>query len=400
MLEVWRRLWDLPNWMRIFMLGQVVNSAGGLAWIYLALYLVQERGLTAGAAGVVAAGYGLGLIGGTFAGGWCGDRFGIRRSMLVSRVGWVLLCGAVPLAPIRLLPALVVLAGLSAGAARPLQFAIVAGALPPERRREGMALSRTASNLGFTIGPPLGALLAAHAFPLVFLVDALTTVVITVIVWRFVPADQPMEPLRRKDPVRIWPALRADPRVLVVLLSVLVVDTVYRQILTPLPLLLHDLGYPVLAFGLLMAANGAIIVVAEAPLAVLLRHRTATAVIAAGYALVGLGCLVVGVAPGLVAASVAIVVITVGEMLYKPTATAHVADSAPPGASARYQSLYAGASIGGMLFAPVLGGLGYQHIPTLLWPLAGVCALGAAAVTWRVGRRAPVLTGEIARVRT
>jgi predicted MFS family arabinose efflux permease len=392
-LGVWRRLWDLPGWMRVFMLGLVVNSAGALALIYLSLYLVQVRGLSPAAAGAVSAAYGLGMIGGTFAGGWFGDRYGVRRSLLVSRIGWVALCVAVPLAPTAALPVLVAMAGLSSGAGRPLQFAVVAAALPPQRRREGMALSRTATNLGFTIGPPLGALLAAHAFGLIFVVDGATTVVLTVIMWRFLPADRPIRvvgstvddsPAGR---VGVWRTLRGDPRVIAILLTVIVVDTVYRQINTPLPLLLHHRGYPALAYGLLVAANGAIIVLAEAPLAVALRRRGALGVIATGYALVGLGLLVLGAAPGLVAASVAIVVITGGEMLYKPTATAHVADSAPAGAAARYQSLYAGASIAGLLFAPAVGGYAYEHVPGLLWPVAGALALGAAGVLWWVGRR-------------
>jgi dipeptide/tripeptide permease len=49
-------------------------------------------------------------------------------------------------------------------------------------------------------------------------------------------------------------------------------------------------------------------------------------------------------------------VITGGEMLYKPTATAHVADAAPDGMVGRFSSLYAAASISGMFLAPALGG--------------------------------------------
>lgn len=396
MFTVWRRLWDLPVWLRWLMAGQVVSAAGGLAWLYLSLYLVADRGLTPALAGIVAASYGAGLITGNFAGGWFGDRFGLRRGLLLSRFGWVVLCLAVPLAPVALLAVVVGAAGLCTGAGRPLGFALVAAALPPDRRREGMALSRTASNLGFTIGPPLGALLAAYDFGLIFVVDAATTAVLAVIVWRVVPADTPA-PARPAgtSATGVWASLRADPSVVAVLVTVLVVDTVYRQLLTPLPLLLHDQGRPALAYGLLMAANGAIIVLFEAPIAVRLRQRPALAVVSGGYALVGAGCLVIGVAPGLVAAAVAVAVITAGEMLYKPTATAYVADAAPAGMLARYQSLYGAASIGGTLLAPALGGLAYDHVPGLLWPAAGIAALAAAA-DLRRSRRSPTTRGPAA----
>jgi len=386
-LATWRRLLDVPGWLRALFIGQTLNSAGALAWIFLSLYLVQERGLTPAVAGAITSTYGFGMIAGTFVGGWVGDRYGVRRSLLVGRLGWVVLCVLVPIAPVGLLAPLVALAGLSSGSGRPLGFAIVSAALPAERRREGMALSRTASNLGFAIGPPLGALVATHAFWAIFVIDGLTTLGLTIIVLRFVPSDGPVAALSGRLPgPGVWRTLRHDRRVVAILLTVLVVDTVYRQILTPLPLMLRDHGYPPLAFGLLMAANGAIIVLLEAPLAVALRSRPALAVIGGGYALVGLGLLVIGVSPGLVAAAIAMVVITAGEMLYKPTATAHVADSAPPGAAARYQSLYSGASIGGLLIGPVLGGYAYEHVPTLLWFVAGTLAILAAGVVWQVGR--------------
>ncbi len=357
MFTVWRRLWDLPGWMRILMLGQVVSSAGALAWIYLALYLVTDRGMIASAAGLIAAGYGAGLIAGNFGGGWFGDRFGVRRCLLFSQIAWFVACVVVPAAPTAALAVLVCSAGLCAGASRPLAFAMVTSALPTERRREGMALSRTASNLGFSIGPPVGALLATYNFGLIFLVDAITTAVLAAITWRVVPRDATSRPtapsLAAARPGSgpaapgLWRSLRANPSVLAILATVVVVDTVYRQILTPLPLMLHDMGEPTLAYGLLLAANGALIVLFEAPIAVLLRNRAAVSVIAAGYALVGVGFLVIGAAPGLVTAALAIVVISLGEMLYKPTAPAYLADCAPADMQGRYQSLYAGASVSG-----------------------------------------------------
>lgn len=390
MLEVWRRLWDMPRWLRILFVGQVISSAGGLAWIFMTLYLVDDRGLSPAFAGLVTGGYGLGLVAGTFVGGWFGDHYGLRRSLLVSRLGWVLLCVAVPLAPTALVAPLVVLAGVVGGTGRPLYFALIGAALPADRRREGMALSRTASNLGFTVGPVLGALLAAYDFDLVFVADGLTTAVLAWIVWRFVPppgAGQ-ARPARPAAVIGLGRALRHNPRVIAILATVVVVDTVYRQLLTPLPLLLRDTGAPTVAYGALMALNAALIVVFEAPLALALRERPASAVIAAGFAFVGLGYLALSLAPVLLGAVVAVAVISVGEMLYKPTATAHMADSAPDGMAGRYQSLYAGASISGMFLAPTIGGYAYEHVPGLIWPVCAALAVAAGAVMWLVERRA------------
>src|SRR5262249_20420837 len=145
----------------------------------------------------------------------------------------------------------------------------------------------------------------------------------------------------------LWRAVLRDRPVLVLLATIVVVDTVYRQLFATMPLLLRDAGSPAVAYGVLIGLSSAVIVLLQAPLAVRLRGHQATRVIAIGFALVGAGLGVLGVWPALAGATVAIVVITAGEMLYKPTATAHVADAAPEGMVGRYSSLYAAASISG-----------------------------------------------------
>lgn len=373
----WRRIAELPVWLRAVMVGQLVNGAGALAWIYLTLYLVEDRGMSAQQAGFAAAAYGVGLVGGNLGGGWFGDRFGLRTAALASQLLWAISCLAMPWVPGPSIAVVAALAGLFGGAGRPNLSALVAISLPAERRREGIALSRTASNAGFTIGPPLGGLLAAYDFSLVFVVDAVTSLVMAAIIWRWVPNARQTTGLSTTG---LWKTVLRDRAVLVVLVTIVVVDTVYRQIFATMPLLLRDAGAPTVAYGVLLGASSVVIVLCEAPLAVRLRGHRATRVIAAGFACIGIGLAVLGVWPALGGAAVAIAVMTAGEMLYKPTATAHVADAAPDGMVGRYSSLYAAASISGMFLAPAIGGTTYQHAPELLYPVAAGLALVAGVV--------------------
>lgn len=358
------------------MLGQLVSAAGALAWIYLTLYLVEDRGLSPEKAGLAAAAYGLGLLGGNLGGGWFGDRFGLRAAAIVSQLTWAVACLGMPFVPTSGLAALAAVAGLCGGATRPNLSALVATALPADRRREGIALSRSAGNAGFTIGPPLGGLLAAYDFSLVFVVDALTSLVLAVVVWRCVPLTT-----RAATPAGapgLWRTLLADRSVLLLLASVVVLDTAYRQLFATMPLLLRDAGSPAVAYGILLGLSSVAIVVLEAPLAIRLRGHRAALVIAPGFALVGLGLAALGFWPALGGAAIAVALITGGEMLYKPTATAYVADAAPEGMVDRFSSLYAAASISGMFLAPALGGAAYERAPDLLWPVAAAAALAAA----------------------
>lgn len=373
----WRRIAELPTWLKAVMVGQLVNGAGALAWVYLTLYLVEDRGMSAQQAGFAAAAYGVGLVGGNLGGGWFGDRFGLRTAALASQLLWAVSCIAMPFVPGPSIALVAAFAGLFGGAGRPNLSALVATSLPAERRREGIALSRTATNAGFTIGPPLGGLLATYDFSLVFFVDAVTSLVMAAIVWRWVPN---VRHTPRLSAIGLWKTVFSDRPVLVVLATIVVVDTMYRQIFATLPLVLRDAGTPAVAYGVLLGGSSVVIVLFEAPLAVRLRGHRATRVIAAGFACIGLGLAIVGVWPVLAGAAVAIAVMTAGEMLYKPTATAHVADAAQDGMVGRYSSLYAAASISGMFLAPAIGGTTYQHAPRLLYPIAAGLALAAAAV--------------------
>jgi len=202
---------------------------------------------------------------------------------------------------------------------------------------------------------------------------------------------------RVDGPARLWPAIRADRTFATVLATVIVVDTVYRLMYSILPLHLAAAHQPTIVYGSLIACNGAIIVLGEAAIAIRLRTHAATRVIAAGFALVGIGyALLSGPASGwigIVVAVAAMAVITTGEMLYKPTATAYATDAAPAGLEGRYQSLYGGASIAGTILTPSIGGWAFVHVPAAIWPVAGALALGAATLLTvtgnRTGRAAP-----------
>ncbi|WP_051367408.1 MFS transporter [Hamadaea tsunoensis] len=392
MRDVLGTLRRLPVWLRVLLVGQFVSAVGGLAWLYMTLYLVEDRGLATSRAGLVVALYGIGTITGNLTGGWLGDHLGLRKGLLITIGGWVLACVAVPFVPTVLLAAAVAVAGLVGGMTRPIMGALVTSCLPGELRRPGIALWRAVSNAGTILGPPIGALLSAYSFNLIFVVDALTSAVL----WAVIRARVPRTAVEQVRAART--RLRVSPSVLGLLAGIVVIDTVYRLQYSVVPLWLRDQGAPTVAYGLLISMNCVIIVAGEAIIAVRLRHRPALLVIGAGFVLVGLGYLVLSAPFGLAAAVGMMVVVTAGEMLYKPTATAHVADAAPPGLAGRYQSLYGAASICGTMLSPALGTALYAVAPAAVWPVAGAVGLAAGAFTLVAGRRAAI-GGDVGHVR-
>jgi hypothetical protein len=267
-------------------------------------------------------------------------------------------------------------AGVSLGA-------LTALAVERGSRRTMVAVSRSASNAGFVIGPPIGALIATWSYDALFVADGLMLLAVRVLLAPALPHREP--PPSDAATTGFLAALRADRALLRLLPAVLVVDLVYRQLYTTVPLHLRDEGLAVGVYAAVVALGSAMILLLEIPVAVRLRRYPAYPIIALGYALVGVGFALFGLPVSAATAVVAMVVLTAGEILYKTTATAHVLDAAPDHLVGQYQGLYTGASTSGSLLAAPVGGAVYALAPALLWPVCGVVGLGATA--WVLGGR-------------
>jgi MFS family permease len=384
-----RMLRDVPRAVRLLAFGGFFNSAVNLTFVYLFVYLTGPRGLTVTQAGLISGIGGAGLVAGNFTGGWFGDRYGHRRALLAGATVSGAVLVTLPLLPVAALYAALPLAEYASGVVRAANSALVAVSVPEGARRQGFAVMRFAGNAGFTVGPPLGALLAAHtSYDWLFAVDGLGTLAFAAYASRVLPARASVhtKPAHDPDAPSVWRELRARPAVLVLLAAILCVDLVYRQQYSTLPVFLADHGLGTQVYGWLLAINGGVILCLELPAAHALRKRAPLSIVGTGLLLVGLGYAVLIPGAGLLFAITMMLSLTAGEILYKTTATAYVADEAPAHAQGRFQSLYAGASVSGQVLAPPLGGALYSTAPGLLWPACAVLAGAAGAAVLAAGR--------------
>ncbi|MFG2298197.1 MFS transporter [Streptomyces sp. NPDC048603] len=382
---------DVPRAVWLLSVGTFVNAVAAFTFVFVFVYLTGPRGLGPAEAGLVSGIGGLGTVAGNFTGGWFGDRFGHRRVLL----GAAVLGGAVltllPLLSTAALYAALPVAQYALGVLRAANSALVAVIVPEGARRQAFAVVRCASNGGFALGPPLGALMATGlSYGWLFVADGLGTLAMALWTARVVPARGAVKTPAAPDRGRgrgILAELRARPALLVLLGAILVTDVVYRQQYSTFPVVLAGHGLDVEAFGLIIALNGLVILLLELPAAVALRNRPPLRVVGTGLLLVGAGygALLLGV--GTATAVTMMVLLSLGEILYKTTATAYVADEAPEHAVGRFQSLYAGVSVSGVVLAAPLGGTLYASAPGLLWPVCALLAAGAGAAVLAVGGR-------------
>ncbi len=378
----------LPRVVWVLSGARFVFAATSFLVLYLTLYLTGPRGLPVTAAGLISGTYGAGLLTGYLTAGRIADRVGHRRTTLAGFTGLGLLLVTLPWMPLPVMPvALPVMGYLQAGAST-AESALAALAVPVGERRTAVAVARSAFNCGLVLGPPLGALLILAGYPALFVVQGLAMLVSAVVLARLLPGPSGRPTRERPHQAGLLRSIAADRPLAVLLGAAVLVDIVNRQLFITFPVYLSDRGQSVTLYATLIAGAALLQVAVEVPVALRLRDRPPLRIVAVGYGLVGAGTalLAVELLPVVVLAAAATVVVTAGEILYKPTAAAYVLDVAPPSRIGQYQGAYAGACTCGTLLSGPVGGALYPAGPAVLWSVCAAMALAAAVAVLAVGR--------------
>ena len=376
---------DIPRVVWLLAASMFIVAALSFAMVYLFVYLTGPRGLSTAHAGIIAGLGGVGMIAGNFTGGWFGDHFGHRRILIIGMLTGGLGLAVLPLVPTAALTVVFPICQYGTGITRASNSALIAFSVPEGARRQGFALMRFFANAGVTIGPPLGALIAAKfSYGWLFVADGAGMLFFAAWASLILPSNgnkrqKPADALTAAGTRApgLWAELRARPGVLVVLGAMLVADTVYRQQYSTLPVFLADHGLGTGFYGALIAINGGLVICLELPITVALRKRAPLPVIGVGLVLLGAGFATLIAGGHVLTAIVMMALLTLGDILYKSPSTAYVADNAPDHLQGRFQSLYAGVSVSGFVLAAPLGGALYGAAPGALWPLCALLAAGA-----------------------
>jgi MFS family permease len=245
-----------------------------------------------------------------------------------------------------------------------------------EHRKQAFALIRMAINLGMSLGPALGGVLAKAHFSSLFLVDGLTTLgAAAVLAWALPVGAAPARSAPGEAQPSLWGPL-ADPRMRSFWLGSVAVATVFFQADSAMPLhLVHNIGLSETTYGLLFTINTVLIVLLEIPLTAAIAHWDTRRTLALGALLVAAGFGLLGLAHDVWGVAATVLVWTLGEMLYSPSSSAYAAELAPPNQRGAYLGLYTAAWSIAFTLAPALGTRGLEQLGALHW--AVVFAVGA-----------------------
>lgn len=353
------------------------SIAGSSAYPFLGIWALERLDAPQGS---LAFAYLIGavLAGATgYAGGHWSDRLG-RRPLILA--GWT--AGA--LVPLGLLAAgRHVYAGLALLALLPVfgslgnaaDQAMVADLVAPDRQEAAYAAVRVASNLGVTIGPPIGGLLLlgghwSHLWLGTFFLASLAAA----IAWRFIPrggAYAPEGPPQRGSFAVI---VRDRPFLLFMVASVFATMT-YIATETLLPIsatTTHHLAPAV--WGFVMILNPLLVTLFQVRLTCWTAGVPAPLKLGVAMPLMGIPFLLLNVDGAAPVIALVIVIFVIGEMLWVPTSQAVVAALAPADIRGAYMGAFGGTWSVGWAATPFLG-LQVRHAygdATMWWCVAAV----------------------------
>ena len=390
---------EYPRQFWILVLGTFIDRLGGaLMFPFFTLYVTRKFNVGMTEVGVIFGLFSVSSVVGSMFGGALTDRLGRKGMLLFGLVMSALsslLMGLINV--IELFFVFTLLVGLLANAGGPAQQAMVADLVPEEKRAQGFGILRVVVNLAVTIGPMIGGLLATRSYLLLFVCDAVASLITAGIVYlalqetRLPPGEGELEQTMAQTFGGYLDVVRDVAFVWFLGASALMV-LVYMQMNTTLAVYLRDThGISEQAFGYILSLNAAMVVLFQFPITHWASKYRPLMVMAVGTLLYAVGFGMYGLVSTYALFLVAMVIITVGEMFVSPVGQAIVARVAPEHMRGRYMAVFGFSWVIPTAVGPLLAGLVMDNTdPRWVWYGAGVIGLVAAGayylLEWRGGR--------------
>jgi MFS family permease len=383
---------EYPRTFWTLVLITFIDRVGGaMIFPFFALYLTRKFSVGMTEVGVLFAVFSLsGFISSTI-GGALTDRLGRKGIVIFSLVASSF--SAVAMGLVSSFSAFFVLAmtvGILSDLAGPAHNAMVADILPEEKRAQGYGIIRVAFNLSVAIGPVIGGLLATRSYLALFLADAVISLITATLVWRFMPETKPEVKAGAPQESMAgtfggYGKVLRDLPFLLFMGTCILMTLVYMNMNTTLGVYLRDThGVPEWGYGYIISLNAAMVVLFQFWITRRIEKRPPLLMMALGTALYAIGFGMYGFVSTYIFFMLAMVIITVGEMIVAPVGQALVARFAPEEMRGRYMAVF-GYSWGiSFMIGPYLAGVVLDNFdPRFLWYAAGI--IGSLAVIGFLG---------------
>jgi MFS family permease len=372
---------EYPKAFWVYNIIVFIDRFGGfMLYPFFALYLTEKFNIGMATVGILFAVFSISGFVGSAIGGALTDRMGRKGVILFSLVLSSLSALGMGYAPtLGIFIAVSVIVGTLSNIGGPAHEAVVADLLPENKRAEGYGIIRVVFNLAVIAAPAVAGFLIAKSYVLLFVVDAVISLLAASVVLLFLPETKPAaHPDAKPETVKqtfagYGKVFRDIPFVAFIVMSVMTA-LIYTNFNSTLGVFLRDVhNIPAIGYGYLISMNAIIVVIFQFWVARRLEKYKPMLMVALGTALYGIGFGMYGITSTYVMFAIAMIVITIGEMVVSPFQQSLVASFAPEEMRGRYMAV-SGLSWGiafaiGPFFAGIL--LDGPN-PNLLWLACGI----------------------------
>ncbi|RLD02545.1 MAG: hypothetical protein DRI65_14695 [Chloroflexota bacterium] len=277
------------------------------------------------------------------------------------------------------------ISGLFATAAGPAHEAMLIDILPEKKRSEGFGVMRVAMNLSVAIGPAIGGFLASRSFLILFVADTVTSLITALIVYLVVEESMPEEKESKvkkgfKDTFIGYGDVLKDRKFMLFVVISTIATLVYSQMYSTLSVFLRDVhGVPASGYGWLMTLNAGMVVLFQFMITRRISKRPPMLILALGSLLYVIGFGMYGFVNVYLMFMLAMVIITIGEMVIIPVAQAYVGNAAPEDMRGRYSGVMGFSWMIPWMIGPLLAGLIMDNgNPNWVWYGSAIMGMIAA----------------------
>ncbi|CAN5363676.1 MFS transporter [soil metagenome] len=338
-----------------------INRSGSMVLLFTSLYLTKDLDFSIGQAGLIMSFYGFGSVLGSYAGGWLTDRKNFYDIMLISLIGSGLILLLLLVVSTQFYLSLVIfLYAFASDMFRPAHSAAIASYSNPENLTRSVSLARLAINLGFSVGPAIGGLIAMLlGYKWLFVIDAFTSFAAAGMLYFTLPKHT-SEKNRHHNPVLQNSKTSAyrDKGYLFFIFLVALYGICFFQLFASVPQFFsRECHYSEGTIGLLLALNGFLVVVIEMPLISHLEKKKKLF----RYVIIGTLCIPISyfiLQNGNALLGWAVmytVIITLSEIFAMPFMMNHALSASPKERKGQYMALYSIAYGIANILAPSLG---------------------------------------------
>jgi MFS family permease len=362
---------------------------------FMGLWALRALGSSQRELGLAFAGAAVASLIAGYIGGHLSDRVGRRRPILVSSATLTAIaaCLAFVDGHVFLGLALMVCAGGAEGIAVAAEQALLTDLVPRDRHEHAFASARVVQNLGYMVGPLVGAALLTVGWRTLFISTSAIGALAFIVALQAIPRHAEHAPTEPPE-ISSWRVLARDPAFAIVLAAGTLAAIVYLSYETLLPIsLVQSHGLAPAAWGVLLSINPIVVVLFQIRLTASVGFASEFTRLAIGIVAMGTPFLLVSVSTALPLLILMLLLFVLGEMLWAPPAQGLIARMAPD----EMRGAYLGASgamwpaafaLGPLIGLQVRSALG----DTAMWVAIGLIGLVAillyAIATTIVGRSA------------